>query len=105
MDGASGAICLPLFFMGDKAYKQRKRAKGLCEVCIEDALPGKRYCTTHQQKLNQRRERYRQRNKYIRCTRCKNKLDEDMDKGYTKCLNCREELIPPKDIREGLCKF
>jgi len=96
--------------MGDRAYKQRHIAQGLCPDCSRPAVPGKTYCTIHSARKiqsdrkwfanpkNRERKRLyslRQREVYRksnRCIMCSAPLGEQ-DEGCVTCINCRLRAI------------
>lgn len=92
--------------MGNKAYRDRHKAKGLCTCCSRKAHAHYTRCPECQYKHNESQKRYYQRNKDFlvkkerirkqkridsgECRSCGNVLDRGIDEGSTECQNCRE---------------
>lgn len=89
-------------------FRKKRMAVGGCVDCSEPAMPGRTRCKKHLLNNYRRVKRYSLKNPELRaykqrrlrelykldgkCTRCAVELDMYVDAGYTKCLNCREEL-------------
>jgi hypothetical protein len=95
--------------MGDAEYKRNHLEQGLCVDCSSEAFPGKIRCLEHLYRRqlssskyyfknrqlccdNAAKKRIRRKNLGL-CSTCGNKKDEDVDKGYIECQNCRERLL------------
>ncbi len=69
--------------------------RGLCRLCQRVAVGGRIHCEYHLQVMREhsRNNDARRREGYVlnrRCTKCSSPLDEDIDKGFRTCINCRE---------------
>jgi len=83
--------------MGNKAYKDLHISLGLCVDCSERALPDNIRCIKHKTIHNSFMVKYmrdlkKKRNREGKCSDCGIGLDPDIDNGYVRCQNCREEL-------------
>ena len=99
--------------MGNKAYKDSHRKKGLCVDCSRNAIPGSTRCTEHSRNqdmyfkewyaANQDKEIARAlATRKLRvengcCPSCGAPLGEQ-DEGFATCINCRMHLRRPKNI-------
>jgi hypothetical protein len=80
--------------MGDKFYKERHVAQGLCRNCTKPIWKGQ-LCRNHHLagleyfKISNKRTRDKILKDKILCPRCHKKLDPELDAGYKHCWSCR----------------
>ncbi len=84
--------------MGNKnRYKQANRDQGLCNDCPEPAVPGKRRCRKHLDKLLEYTRAWRKKAEFKLCAACGRKLSPE-DKGHRRhqinsCCPSRRTVI------------
>ena len=90
--------------MGDSEYKQKHRELGLCTQCSSPVHPGHMRCLKHLRSHAASQKKYRQNNSefYLKLHRDIKKLRRQkglctacgapVEKGYSTCYNCREQL-------------
>ena len=98
--------------MGDAAYRQMHKDKGLCISCPRPALPNQvrclqcsennrlnylKYYRENPKELERLRRKQQTRRETNRCIACGAPLIyEDIIDNHVKCMNCREELHSPR---------
>ncbi len=101
--------------MGDKAYRERHKAKGLCVFCSREAAPNHTKCELHLKKNREynykyyRTEHFRaidRRNKLKRrkegkCLDCGKPLDPDIESDRVVCINCGLHIRRPEHYHYG----
>ena len=123
--GDGNYICMMcgehLFFNYKKQLRERKKEKGECYDCKEDAFPGYVQCKIHRKLSALRESRYRKRHRnrlrlrsqnaklrlkaQNRCVSCGIPLREIVDSGCVTCSNCRTTLNCARSVYENLPKI
>ena len=104
--------------MGNLAYKQKHKEKGLCTYCSNPVKPGFLNCEKHYQshyeastKWNRNNKEYkRQMARLIkqklkrdgRCLKCGKPLEKEIDAEFVTCLNCRIGCTRPRWVKHGI---
>jgi len=83
--------------MTQKEYKRNRINKGICVHCNNIATHGIR-CEYHRNYHNEHgllydKKRRKKRYNEYKCVRCGNILHEEIDKGHSNCLACREHIL------------
>ena len=72
-------------------YRRKHKSLGLCVNCPLSAEPGHIYCKDHIKKHRIRNIiQGKNRRENNLCFTCSAPLHEDMDKGFSNCIFCRE---------------
>ena len=83
-----------------RAHVARRRAKKQCVYCSSPIVSGRTMCSKHLEVTRAKlKKQTKHRKIHSKCTRCGRDLDIDADSERLSCINCREEVIMPTQVR------